>query len=863
MLMLLLALVGGCTNSSTSGPPGPPPVDGTFPTVDLGAGPERPLQLWLDPLRSQARFTLADSSLPADIKAPKKLEIDLAKHRKGRMATVPLPFALDGDARSRIGLEMTVTVGGRELRYASLGGGPFTWRIKGDDLVIQAPPSEKTATIQYAGTASLVKRRILSESGLSPSDFVVHDLTLDGHTRHGLVLPSPSTLAWDVILPAKSPRFRAFPSLDTPPFTDQHSDGMSVVLEVVDSGTVTEVSRKKLDRQAFSEWSAALDAWAGKAVTLQLRTEVEGSPDFDYAFLGSPTVSGDGGEAVRRVLVIGLDTTRPDHFGWYGYSRDTTPELDALANQSAVFTSAYTPAPRTRPSFRSATTGRNPLDAVGAKNIGAVFQEHGFATGGVVANIHLQPRFDFDEGFDTWQFFGKAEANEQVDRALSFFRANADRDAYMFLHFMDPHLRYGAPGPNRDVFVTDPDPDLPFAFDRQQVIGWERSGQLDDRRKAHITALYDGELRFTSREIGRLVDALDAMPGKTLVVVHSDHGEELWDHGGFEHNHTLYREVTNAVLWVRPPGGTAGGPVRSAQPATLADIAPTLYDFAGFEAVPPTDGISLRPFAEGAEPKPRDIGIAHLRYGLDRWAVVHDGKKYIVATGSGEEELYDLGADPTEHRDLSKSVDPTPWRQALAPAHPGLRAGMGWRITLSTRPGSSPLVLTLPSPASDADVLDPETLLAGGRANQAWGEVPRKTPPEVGTVALSPDGRTLTFTPGAKPDGVIWVLFEAPDAPSAKGTTLSTGEKPLDLSANGDGARYVGATGTRVEITPGFVVVPPPDEAARMAALSGDEPSSSDDSTTCQLCRLGYITGDACDVCEGSGEEPDEDPSLH
>ncbi len=867
LLGLTAGLLTGCTcsgddPSKTDGAHVPAGSDGTFPSVDMEqAGVPPAIQLYRDPWRSEAQLDLADSALPDDIDAPRTLTVPLSPPRRGTVE-VDLPFALDPASRARIGSDLTVTVGGRELKYASLGGGPFSWTLKGDKLKLRMPREAPEAVLRYSGAKELVARRVLSDSGLEPSDWIVGELTLDGHTRNGLVVPAPSALTWSVDLP-EGARFESVVSLDPPPFDDQESDGMAVVLEIVDDQGATEVGRQALSTVSFVDWDVDLSAHTGPT-DIRLRFETMGETDFDYAFLGSPTIVGAPTGDVRRVLVIGLDTTRPDHFSWYGYDKETTPELDAIANQSGVFLRAWTPAPRTRPSFRSATTGRNPLDAVGAKNIGEVFAENGFATQGVVANIHLQPRFGFDDGFDSWRYFGRADANEQVDRALEFFEANQERDAYMFLHFMDPHLRYGAPGEYREMFVDDPDPTLPRAFQRHQVNRWTNRGELDDRKRAHIEGLYDGELRYLSSQIDRLVQSLDAMPGKTLIVVHSDHGEEFWEHGGYEHNHTLYDEVTDAVLWFRPPGGTKGGPVRSEQPATLADIAPTLYDFMGFDDVPPTDGISLRPFLEGKEPDSRGIGIAHLRYGLDRWAVVKDGHKYIIAPGPGTEELYDLSADPGEQANLLPGTSPSPWRAAMAPAHPGLTTGMGWRIdvtlpraaNVSELPG---MEFTLPAEAKAAGILDPELQLAGGRANKAWGERPRKTAEEVGHVELSEDGRTLVYTPGPKPDGLIWVIFDEADGDltSPEGTQLKVGGADVELTPAGDEAgegavRYIGASGQRARIRPGFVIVPPPDEAARMAALDGTGPDDADrgDSETCQLCGLGYITGPACDICE-------------
>src|SRR5690606_27879121 len=244
----------------------------------------------------------------------------------------------------------------------------------------------------------------------------------------------------------------------------------------------------------------------------------------------------------------------------------TSPELDALAARSVVFERAWAPAPRTRPSFRSAFTGRGALDAVGAPNTADSFQAAGFATAGFVANMHLTPRFAFDRGFDHWELHNGSDAGPQVDRTLAWMREHQHEDTFVFLHLMDPHLFYRAPGDFHHLFVDDPDPTLPATFNRWEASAWSRAAELTDRRVAHISGLYDGEIAYTSSQVGRLLAAVDAAHPNTAVLLHTDHGEELWDHDGFEHNHTLYDEVVRAALWLRPPPSASIEPRRVDEP---------------------------------------------------------------------------------------------------------------------------------------------------------------------------------------------------------------------------------------------------------------------------------------------------------
>ena len=243
------------------------------------------------------------------------------------------------------------------------------------------------------------------------------------------------------------------------------------------------------------DWHVDLSAWSEQRVTRSLSISGHTSGTLEAAFLGAPTVyESIPSRAPRRVVVIGLDTTRPDHFSFAGYTRKTTPEIDARLPHFTRFTHAWTPAPRPRPSFRSATTGMLPLNAVGATNISEYFRDAGFSTAGFVANIHLNPRFDFDHGFDEWHLDTRAKADTQVDRSLEWLRRNQARDTYLFLHIMDPHLLYVAPKSFERRFEMGPPADLPKTFTREWVIRRMKQGSIKGAEQQEIRRRYDAEL---------------------------------------------------------------------------------------------------------------------------------------------------------------------------------------------------------------------------------------------------------------------------------------------------------------------------------------------------------------------------------
>ncbi len=859
MLSLPLLLVACSLGPETpfDGPRRPPTERFQDPGLaQSGAGPV--VRLW----KEEGRYELPDATLvpgyDPEMLLPVAFGSSPAKQRKGGdIYTAPDPFQDHVNFRRGPPPGLELVVDRRSVPYdRGLRKRP-SWRRHDDGLELLWPEGQPLNVdaigLRYPSARDTLFRRDPVRSELEPRAFVDYEVTQNERTRPGLLLPAPGRASWSIPLPAgRSATLDTHVTIAPTPLVALGSDGAWAVVRVRAGDEATELARVWIDgdTDAFTPVRADLSRWAGQEVEVELASEPHGTNHFDHVVFGAPTVwSGAEGEPAR-VVVIGMDTTRPQAFGWYGYGRDTTPELDAVANSGTVFPRAWTPAPRTRPSFRSATTGRRPLDAVGATTIGQVFSDHGFATAGYVANLHLVPRFDFNDGFDDWWLEGSANAEQQVDKALAFLDANRERDTYVFLHIMDPHMNYGAPGSYHDMFVTDPDPSLAEWFARSDVYEWMEKGTLTEQRKEHIRARYDGELRYSSVHLGRLFDQLDRLEGRTLVVLHNDHGEEFWEHGTFEHNHTLYDDVTRGLLWFRTSGGQAQGATIDA-PVSLPDIAPTLFDFAGFDpaTLPPTDGRSLKGLLEGTEDAAswaeRPIGIAHLRYGLDRWGVVYRNHKYILHTAAGTEELYDLGADPGEQHDLARSTDLEPWRQQLGPAH-GIDVGFGWRIRIGQVAKGETLTMELPEPALWAEVVPPSMTIPDP-ANQAWGEPPRRDIAEIGSVTLSDDKKTLTYAAGTRPkDGLIFVRF-ASDASPDQARLLAGDEELLLLRAT----VWSHASPERtIRIEPGTVLQPPPSEADRMRAASGE--ASADE--ILQLCQLGYITGEACEGVEAVGD---------
>jgi arylsulfatase A-like enzyme len=621
--------------------------------------------------------------------------------------------------------------------------------------------------LERISQARAAERLNLQSSGLSAAEFSTVSITLAETTREALLLPAPGRLTTQLRLPEGAilrmgVGIAEVPGLDTEARAriDLRIDGERAWSREVEEG------------EGWQDVEIPLSPWSGEEVELELHSQMLGDRAGDWVVLAEPEILGaPTQEGPRRIVVLGLDTLRPDHIGAHGYARDTTPFLDSLATRSLIFESAWAPAPRTRPSFRTVNTGRWPLAARSAPTLGEMLSRDGFSTAGIVANVHLSPEMGFSDGYGRWRYAHSGDATDQIDHALEWLGTHSEEDSFLFLHFMDPHIFYLAPAPWTDHFTTLPRPEhLSDRFNRRVVESLQKQGKLDPETQAFIQARYDGEIAYLDSQLQRLVDALDQLPGETWVVLLSDHGEEFWDHGGFEHNHSLYQELTRALLWIRPPVGTLEeGPYRSLSDVSLADLAPTLLDLVGIETKkhPPLDGVSLLPFLDGESSAARSrlqttlasrvLPMGHLMYGKERWGVISERHKYILHRWSGVQELYDLSVDPSEQSDLTTtSEDLSQWWSALEEAT-GYPTGRGWRVELKNL--DQEFSLRTDEPMRGAEITDPESSRER-RANQEWGISPPVRAADVAQLEQSSDGRVLRLSPGGHTQGQLAILGE-------------------------------------------------------------------------------------------------------
>jgi arylsulfatase A-like enzyme len=357
-------------------------------------------------------------------------------------------------------------------------------------------------------------------------------------------------------------------------------------------------------------------------------------------------------QSPERVILLFVDTLRPDHLGLYGYGRNTSDPLDSWASDAVVFEEARTVAPWTLPSVRSLLSGRQPELYFEGETLQSTLQKQGWSTALFGANAYLSIGFGMEKGWDTHEILNLASAKTQADKALSWLETHPSK-TLLLLQLMDAHLPYQEPEPYRSRYSSAEELPVIGKLARQ------RAGQpqsWSEAEKTYLMARYDNSIAYLHDQLARLFAVLTP---KDMVLYFSDHGEEFFEHGGYEHGHTLYEELIRVPLVLKLPGLKAS---RITTPVSLLDITPTILQALQL----PFSGVSLLEVAQGKVPPERAFGMGRILYGPQRWAVIKGNNKYI--TGEGVESLFNLKQDPNEQQDLLSAATQNPWQQSLSTA---------------------------------------------------------------------------------------------------------------------------------------------------------------------------------------------------
>ena len=402
------------------------------------------------------------------------------------------------------------------------------------------------------------------------------------------------------------------------------------------------------------------------------------------------------------VILISIDTLRSDHLPAYGYKGVDTPNIDAFRRDAILYRNAYSHCPMTLPSHVSMLTGLLPaqhgvrdnqgfhFDGAKHSTVPALLRARGYATGAAVSSVVLAAENglatsfdDYDAAIDTHAGSAFAEyqrpGNITEERAEKWIDAHASKPFFYFFHIYEPHVPYDPPEPFRSRYAD----------------------------------AYDGEIATADAIVGKLLAFLKSkgIYDRAIIVLASDHGEGLDNHGEDQHSILIYREALQVPLLLKLPGSKLAGS-NAAAPAALTDIAPTILTLLGVDVPKESSQVSLLSLLEKSAPHRRVYAESlypRYHFGWSELRSLIDGEWHYI--DSPRPELYDVAHDAAEKQDviadqrriassmksdLAKYGDAVPTIDAVDPETAAKLAAIGYIGNARNRPAGP-----LPNPRDE------------------------------------------------------------------------------------------------------------------------------------------------------------------
>ena len=448
--------------------------------------------------------------------------------------------------------------------------------------------------------------------------------------------------------------------------------------------------RQVIKRGVKGERRLELDLFKGKPFRLIIR-----SPKSESSFSGhiageapvqSKQAVSDELKKPKYVVFWLIDTLRADKLPFYqaknsnGRKKVKTPHLSAIAQESTVFEPFYVQGNESKASHASLFTGTYPVThrvynekaklPKKLMTLAELFKAEGYHTGGYVSNGYVSDRWDFDQGFQTFQNFireNKANNAKAVVRsAKRFIKKRKDKPFYLYLGTSDPHVTYR----RHKEFIETYD-GKGYKGNYMKSLSGAELGKLKGRKRAprardqkRIEALYENEIAFNDHHFGELIKTLkeEGIYDETLIIVSADHGDEFWEHGSCGHGHSLYQELISVPLMIRWPGVFPSG--RFTAGTEGVDLLPTMIELLSgkLSKGATLQGRSLLPQMKLTEGYPQ----AHMAsQATERFALAFNDAK-VIFRGRGAIESYDLRRDLKE-QDNRAGQDATLTSAALDP----------------------------------------------------------------------------------------------------------------------------------------------------------------------------------------------------
>lgn len=382
------------------------------------------------------------------------------------------------------------------------------------------------------------------------------------------------------------------------------------------------------------------------------------------------------------IVVIVLDTLRADTLSQYGFALQTSPGLEAFAHNATRFEAAYAPASWTVPSTATIMTGLHPVrhnmhrsgDVLphSINTLAERLRAAGWRSTGFSHNINIAPKNGFDQGFDRFttfkgDVFDFPHVGTMLTEVRDWLEVNSDPPAFLYLQPMNCHGPYRVPKSRKKTLLGRA-PVAGFKYYKGPMYSILQKGDLAAREKVtdsyqqSLHEQYETAIRYETDVLGQLFSQLKQIGryDNTLIVLTADHGEELFEHGGFSHGYSLHQEVLRVPLWIKLPGQTQAQVIQDR--VSLADITPTILAAVGVPVeAGEMDGRSLKPLLEGGSlpAQPLLFDVKWKRRIVAR--AVLDGPWKLIDVDQNYEglkdvkKLYNVQDDPLEMIDLAQS----------------------------------------------------------------------------------------------------------------------------------------------------------------------------------------------------------------
>ena len=520
-------------------------------------------------------------------------------------------------------------------------------------------------------------------------------LYLEKNSCNVLFSPTPTLLVYDIEVPEKARLEFGYGLMRSLPGSARFPVEFTIRLQ--DNGTAKDIFSARIepsDREKYRfDETIDLEAYAGSKVRLEFGTRIASKKPISSQFISdaywfNPVLYPDKPPAddAPNIILVSLDTLRPDHLKSYGYSRETSPHLDALLRDGVTFRKTISTAPSTLRAHMSLFTGlnnnRHQVYTTDSRlhdkipTLTEFLRDRGYTTCALTGGGRVSARFGFDRGFDRYlESSGTLHVRDKPEvlwgMAHNWLERNRNKRFFLFLHTYQIHGPYENDHPLGKEFLS---PDAEWkAIDLRRQLNSMNSRipskyiPLSEQQKQNIISLYDGEIRYTDDALIRpLVETLKTMElyDDTWIIIVSDHGEEFYEHKMWLHGLQLYDELIHVLCFMKFPHSRYKGHTIDRN-MRLTDIMPTILE--ELDIAPKKfdiDGRDLMPLIRRKKDALR-IAYADIPGRLipGRVAVVVDNYKLIlnrertdVSTNPynpPELELYDLDSDPQEQINLA------------------------------------------------------------------------------------------------------------------------------------------------------------------------------------------------------------------